>query len=371
MACFFVCSDADAKPIKLDIADSSKALQLPSSVKSHIDLCADCSKEYNNSSISSLEHIENSIYLASHLRSSSSLAKYSPSQSPKTPTIDFENSLTANSNKIIKYSQHNNKTYSSTHSILFEYDPFKFDDNSENECLLKSPSSIPTIAADTETICKPRRKRKFKPPPIHKFNVFDDDEKRKHIETEIVSTEKTYCDKLMTLLNDIIAPMFLNGIIRRKYFSKIISSIPQMIQFHQIFLDEIQKNKESQEHSVIVIFNRILTQNRKQFVSMYSKYVSEYNDILDLFATFSGNQSMCSFLKQMRKQNKCLKNYLILPIQRMPRYILLFAELKKYTQQNHTDYKHVDNALHIIKEIMKNINSPMTPSNNRIKRTVI
>ena len=57
-------------------------------------------------------------------------------------------------------------------------------------------------------------------------------------------------------------------------------------------------------------------------------WMMEYNDILDLFGTtFYGNKPLNIFLKQKRKEKKPLTNFLILPVQRVPRYILLLKEL--------------------------------------------
>ncbi len=42
---------------------------------------------------------------------------------------------------------------------------------------------------------------------------------------------------------------------------------------------------------------------------------------------------------------------LILPIQRIPRYILLLQEIAKYTPEVHADYQHVLEALSKMKSI--------------------
>ena len=144
---------------------------------------------------------------------------------------------------------------------------------------------------------------------------------RKHIENEIICTERSYLNNLLILLNELIAPMFVDGMIDRRYYSKIVSSIPLMIQFHKMLLDQIdtqqqQQQRRSNQSSLANVFNRIISQNRERFISIYLKFIVEYNDICDLFGTtFYGNKSLNAFLKQKRDENKPLTNYLILPVQ--------------------------------------------------------
>ena len=52
-----------------------------------------------------------------------------------------------------------------------------------------------------------------------------------------------------------------------------------------------------------------------------------------------------------------LSSFLILPVQRLPRYVLLLKELQRYTPENHPEYRglvnatnHIANSLEIINE---------------------
>ncbi len=54
------------------------------------------------------------------------------------------------------------------------------------------------------------------------------------------------------------------------------------------------------------------------------------NSILDVLgSTLHGNKLLDQFIKRMRKEKKSLLSYLILPIQRISRYILLLRDLKR------------------------------------------
>mmetsp|Transcript_5100 Transcript_5100/g.6213 ORF Transcript_5100/g.6213 Transcript_5100/m.6213 type:complete len:239 (-) Transcript_5100:73-789(-) len=51
-----------------------------------------------------------------------------------------------------------------------------------------------------------------------------------------------------------------------------------------------------------------------------------------------------------------LDSFLILPVQRMPRYLLLLKELHKYTPENHPDYAGLTSALDYISNVLSTIN---------------
>eukprot|EP01084_Bolivina_argentea_P096930 174237_1 len=64
--------------------------------------------------------------------------------------------------------------------------------------------------------------------------------KRAKIEREIIETEETYFYGISTLLNEILIPVFENKILDEKiYFKKITSSIPNLVAFHQLFLEQL------------------------------------------------------------------------------------------------------------------------------------
>eukprot|EP00487_Bulimina_marginata_P007455 TRINITY_DN28727_c0_g1_i1.p1 TRINITY_DN28727_c0_g1~~TRINITY_DN28727_c0_g1_i1.p1 ORF type:complete len:113 (-),score=10.73 TRINITY_DN28727_c0_g1_i1:119-457(-) len=90
---------------------------------------------------------------------------------------------------------------------------------------------------------------------------------------------------------------------------------------------------------------------------MYIQFVTEYEDILDLFGTkFYANEPLQLFLKKKRREKKPLSNFLILPIQHIARYILLSTDLKNNTAKTHSEYNEVTNALIMITEIVEKIN---------------
>ena len=73
---------------------------------------------------------------------------------------------------------------------------------------------------------------------------------------------------------------------------------------------------------------------------VYTNYVNNYNaSIAEIGRLKKTSREFKAFLNETMK--KCgghdLSSYLVLPIQRIPRYVLLFEELSKYTPEEHPD----------------------------------
>ena len=89
---------------------------------------------------------------------------------------------------------------------------------------------------------------------------------------------------------------------------------------------------------------------------MYIQYTLEYDHILDIFAKYNKSKKLKKHLRQKRKEGKPLTNHLILPIQRVPRYMLLLQDLIKRTPESHKNFKGLNEALDIINNVAVSIN---------------
>ena len=105
------------------------------------------------------------------------------------------------------------------------------------------------------------------------------------------------------------------------------------------------------------VFNNCIKDHKEQFMEMYMEFVKDYDGILDLFgSTFHGNLELEEFLTLKRKERKPLSGFLIIPVQRIPRYILLLTDLRANIEKDCEDYQDIDDAVEMIKDITNEIN---------------
>jgi len=72
---------------------------------------------------------------------------------------------------------------------------------------------------------------------------------------------------------------------------------------------------------------------------------------------------MHAFVRAVELQSRChgltLSSFLIMPVQRIPRYKMLLQELLKYTDNNHRDFEKLTSACQIIEEVARSLNNDM------------
>ena len=103
---------------------------------------------------------------------------------------------------------------------------------------------------------------------------------------------------------------------------------------------------------------------------MYTQYVGNHDNASEfLKRTEKDNRRFRDFLADnlLKAENKnlSLASYLIMPIQRIPRYKLLIEELLRNTQDSHPDYPHLLKGLDLVSSVAKHINAEMHSAENR------
>eukprot|EP01083_Nonionella_stella_P117237 349050_1 len=181
-------------------------------------------------------------------------------------------------------------------------------------------------------------------------NLETDQRERALIKKEIIETEKSYLKGLDVLLNEFIKPIFEQKMIPLQYEREVTCNIPMIINFHREFLKELQTQYDS-DGDICAVFIKYA-----DFMKMYNEYIHCYHNILDIFAKHNTSKKLKKHLKQKRMERKPLTNHLILPIQRIPRYLLLLSDLKKKTPQTHASYNNLRSAVDIINKVAISIN---------------
>lgn len=88
--------------------------------------------------------------------------------------------------------------------------------------------------------------------------------------------------------------------------------------------------------------------------------MNNYDNALATLGECQTKKKFRKYLEACRERPECqhldLASFLIMPIQRIPRYQLLLQDLVNSTRRNHKDYKNLRQALEAIIQIAKYIN---------------
>ncbi|KAK5580528.1 hypothetical protein RB653_000548 [Dictyostelium firmibasis] len=188
--------------------------------------------------------------------------------------------------------------------------------------------------------------------------------RRYRIVKELLTTEQTYCNSLATKIDVFIIPLRNKSIISNDDLASIFSNSEVIHQFNSKFLTIIEEkiNNWSINQSIGEVFNYM-----DDAIQCYSTYVNNYNNSIKVLEDCKrDNEKFVEFLVDQRdKASIELPGYLIMPIQRMPRYVMLLEDLLKHTAPHHFDYETIDNAVKSLKKTTIQLNERKRESENK------
>jgi len=111
-------------------------------------------------------------------------------------------------------------------------------------------------------------------------------------------------------------------------------------------------------------------------MKLYIDYVNKYNNTIKLISEYEDSNDtfrkmLLTSMEDVDCQFRGLKDYLIMPIQRIPRYVLLLQQLKSKTTEDHEDYVEISKALTTIESIAGYINNQKKDYEDKEKVTII
>jgi len=187
---------------------------------------------------------------------------------------------------------------------------------------------------------------------------------RNSIIREIVKTEEVYVRSLQEIQKHYVEPLKLHlsdektkkKMLTDKEFRLVFGNLEQILAIHDVFLQMLRQRMDQWPlctigdciYSVIPLF------------FMYVTYVTNYDESLNILRDLSSkSKEFSTFVMFTRKKASGqldLKALLILPIQRIPRYILLLRELLKNTDESHIDYQNIVKAKRKLEKLTMMIN---------------
>lgn len=172
--------------------------------------------------------------------------------------------------------------------------------------------------------------------------------KRDMVIKEMLMTEKTYVEKLTTIVDVFLIPL------REK---KIIDEEQLQLQFGCVEIIK-EKHESLLERFEVLDFNEVgaLFKSFIDDLVVYEDYLVNFDIALTKRAALlMSNRKFANYVETVRNENACkgqpLESYLIAPVQRIPRYRLLLEQVLKYTDTSHPDYQNIVDALEGVSQV--------------------
>ncbi|CAD8158588.1 unnamed protein product [Paramecium pentaurelia] len=175
---------------------------------------------------------------------------------------------------------------------------------------------------------------------------------RKNVISEIYNTEKQYCNDMKILSEKvlILAQQYIN----QENIKTIFMNCNQIAQWNQEFIRTMEIGYQGYIGNVKDMYKPywvVFEGNTKQLMNVtckgfryYFEYCSQFsksNQLIDKLK--QSDQKFKQFLSLISPELRGmdLSSFLVKPVQRLPKYILLFKDLEKHTEDDHPDMKNI------------------------------
>lgn len=191
---------------------------------------------------------------------------------------------------------------------------------------------------------------------------------RKCIVEELLSSEEKYYRYIKLIVDKFYNPIKKKGIIPLDTIKAIFSSIDVIAASSKRLIDNIRPSVETWDETTSMEKNIVLLANISR---LYISYVGNYCRVLETLEKLSKNKEWNDFCQKTEEEiNKEERSplhiaaLLIMPVQRVPRYVLLVKEFIKYTPKDNSEYEGLESGFKKLTETGKYINDKRETAEN-------
>ena len=185
---------------------------------------------------------------------------------------------------------------------------------------------------------------------------------RRYIIDELFKTEIDYKANLELIIKNVLHHCLDNQILGLTESEIIFSNIKDISHLSSEIGHELKialENYENKKTEIAKLFHKYF-----EDFKIYFNYCRNYKEMQVVMANFiKKNHIFIQFLSTVERTNTLnnsdLYSFLIKPIQRLPKYVLLFKDLQKNTDETHPDYKNISETRKKFEELNTKNNENM------------
>ncbi|OHS99121.1 hypothetical protein TRFO_34523 [Tritrichomonas foetus] len=184
---------------------------------------------------------------------------------------------------------------------------------------------------------------KPKPPPVFDPKML---RRRQYAIDELIGSENNY-QRYLNMLVDIYEPAYKDYLSyeeRVLFFGSIHPLIELSKAATKTFESQIRRGAKEAE-----IGNLFL--NKLNLVSNFVPFIADYLEITSRFTDLnSSDKKFMKLNEELEQANEPFSSLIVMPVQRMPKYVLLLKEISKATPDWHHDYQPLLDAMGKLKD---------------------
>jgi FYVE/RhoGEF/PH domain-containing protein 5/6 len=188
--------------------------------------------------------------------------------------------------------------------------------------------------------------------------------KRSYVVLEIISTEKTYYERLQIVSDVYVAPCRNGKILDMQDVQEQFGYWDVICGIHKELYESMVRDQDAGTLQMGALFLKF-----SHYLKVYKDYLVNFDKALTRRAhLMTMNKKFVELVENGQKDPRSLgigiESLLIGPVQRIPRYRLLLQELLKYTPEDHEEYESISKSLEKIKEVASENNEAIRQREN-------
>jgi hypothetical protein len=201
---------------------------------------------------------------------------------------------------------------------------------------------------------------------------------RDNLAKEILATERTYVTNLKLMIDLYQVPLskYQSHLVSESDRGSMFSGLMNIYGLHKNLLSQLEQRMANwnNDQKIGDVFVRL-----GPMFLLYTQYTTKYENAVETFVKCRKSSLPFRRFLQIRRRDPyshghTLNSFMILPVQRIPRYRMLLEGLIKYTSRvnpNHPDLNDLTQALKQISDVAENLNTKIHERQNLYKLKIL
>ncbi|GAM27886.1 hypothetical protein SAMD00019534_110620, partial [Acytostelium subglobosum LB1] len=199
---------------------------------------------------------------------------------------------------------------------------------------------------------------------------------RRDVAMELLTTERSYINSLQILAQEYLTPLRkmseqLNITTNVDNLKSLSDNIAVITNINTSLLNLFKQRIESKPWHCHTLFGDIFFK-LSDLLRCYISYVNQYNRSLNSVNEFMKHSALSDYITATTlRTNQRLNDLIIIPVQRIPRYVLLLEQMAKVTEASHPDRAQLVQGLAKVQSIADYVNEKKRDFENVIHVSIL
>eukprot|EP00301_Raphidiophrys_heterophryoidea_P001944 c10911_g1_i2.p1 GENE.c10911_g1_i2~~c10911_g1_i2.p1 ORF type:complete len:1086 (+),score=352.69 c10911_g1_i2:1196-4453(+) len=186
---------------------------------------------------------------------------------------------------------------------------------------------------------------------------------------EFVDSERVYVTGLKRVLEDFQQPLLKLKNAKALHIPDLFQDLPSIFATHSQLHERMQNATKQERSHWPRLYAKILLE-MSPYLKQSSPFIDKFDMVMDLLDKVTKDKKAVKVLQDV-KAPLDLRSYMITPVQRLPRLVLLLKDLINHTEEDDEAYEMLIEAMASLQEVASHCNERKREADSRYKQCAI